>query len=77
MHTLARPQTHCPLLRFHEALQQGLGVLITDHNVRETLGSCDRVYILTGGQITAHGLPAEVASHPEVRETYLGENFRL
>lgn len=56
---------------------EGLGVLITDHNVRETLGSCDRVYILTGGQITAHGLPAEVAAHPEVRETYLGENFRL
>lgn len=55
----------------------GLGVLITDHNVRETLGSCDRVYILTGGQITAHGKPAEVAAHPEVRETYLGENFRL
>jgi lipopolysaccharide export system ATP-binding protein len=55
----------------------GLGVLITDHNVRETLGSCDRVYILTGGTITAHGLPAEVAAHPEVRETYLGENFRL
>ena len=56
---------------------EGLGVLITDHNVRETLGSCDRVYILTGGEITAHGLPAEVAAHPEVRETYLGENFRL
>ncbi len=55
----------------------GLGVLITDHNVRETLGSCDRVYILTGGQITAHGKPEEVAAHPEVRETYLGENFRL
>jgi lipopolysaccharide export system ATP-binding protein len=56
---------------------EGLGVLITDHNVRETLGSCDRVYILTGGNITAHGLPADVASHPEVRENYLGENFRL
>ncbi len=55
----------------------GLGVLITDHNVRETLGSCDRVYILTGGQIKAHGNPEEVAAHPEVRETYLGENFRL
>lgn len=55
----------------------GLGVLITDHNVRETLGSCDRVYILTGGKITTHGLPAEVAAHPEVRETYLGENFQL
>lgn len=56
---------------------EGLGVLITDHNVRETLGSCDRVYILTGGEIKTHGLPAEVAAHPEVRETYLGEGFSL
>lgn len=56
---------------------EGLGVLITDHNVRETLGSCDRVYILTGGEIKTHGLPVEVAAHPEVRETYLGEGFSL
>lgn len=56
---------------------EGLGVLITDHNVRETLGSCDRAYILSGGQIIAHGLPAEIASSQTVRETYLGENFRL
>jgi len=55
----------------------GLGVLITDHNVRETLGSCDRAYILASGEIIAHGLPQEIAASPTVRQTYLGENFRL
>jgi lipopolysaccharide export system ATP-binding protein len=55
----------------------GLGVLITDHNVRETLGSCDRAYILAGGQIIAHGLPEEVANNKAVRESYLGENFKF
>ncbi len=56
---------------------EGLGVLITDHNVRETLGSCDRAYILSGGEIIAHGLPEEIANSQTVKETYLGENFRL
>lgn len=56
---------------------EGLGVLITDHNVRETLGSCDRAYILSGGEIIAHGLPNEIASSQRVKEIYLGENFRL
>jgi len=56
---------------------EGLGVLITDHNVRETLGSCDRAYILSNGQIIAHGLPNEVANSQQVRETYLGENFKF
>ncbi len=55
----------------------GLGVLITDHNVRETLGSCDKAYILSGGKIIAEGLPEEVSNSQTVRETYLGENFRL
>lgn len=55
----------------------GLGVLITDHNVRETLGSCDRAYILTAGEIVAHGLPDEIANNRVVRDVYLGENFRL
>lgn len=55
----------------------GLGVLITDHNVRETLGSCDRAYILSSGEIIAHGLPEEVAASQRVKQTYLGENFRL
>ncbi len=57
--------------------EDGLGVLITDHNVRETLGSCDRAYILTGGQIIAHGSSTEIAENPKVRSVYLGENFRL
>lgn len=56
---------------------EGLGVLITDHNVRETLGSCDRAYILSSGEIIAHGLPEEVSNSKMVRETYLGENFKL
>ncbi len=55
----------------------GLGVLITDHNVRETLGACDRAYILSGGQIIAHGSPEEIANNQTVKETYLGENFKL
>ncbi|SME91393.1 LPS export ABC transporter ATP-binding protein [Pseudobacteriovorax antillogorgiicola] len=57
--------------------EEGLGVLITDHNVRETLGACDRSYILTSGNIVAHGLPDEIANNQVVREVYLGENFRL
>lgn len=57
--------------------KEGLGVLITDHNVRETLGSCDRSYILTAGEIIAHGIPDEIASNKVVRDVYLGENFRL
>lgn len=56
---------------------EGLGVLITDHNVRETLGSCDRAYILTNGEIIAHGQPEQIASNAQVRSVYLGENFRL
>lgn len=55
----------------------GLGVLITDHNVRETLGSVDRSYILTNGEIVAHGKPEDIFSNQLVREVYLGENFRL
>lgn len=55
----------------------GLGVLITDHNVRETLGACDRAYILSGGQIVAHGSPEQVSTNQVVRDTYLGENFKL
>ena len=57
--------------------EEGLGVLITDHNVRETLGACDRAYILSGGQIIAHGNPEQISNDPIVKETYLGENFKL
>jgi lipopolysaccharide export system ATP-binding protein len=56
---------------------EGLGVLITDHNVRETLGSCDHVYILSQGKVIASGLPEQVSQDAIVRETYLGENFRV
>jgi len=55
----------------------GIGVLITDHNVRETLQITDRAYIISQGRIFRHGTPAELASDPEVRRVYLGENFRL
>lgn len=56
---------------------EGLGVLITDHNVRETLGSCNRAYVLSSGQIIAHGKPEAVSEDKRVREIYLGENFQL
>jgi len=56
---------------------RGLGVLITDHNVRETLGICDRAYIIAAGRILEEGTPAQVAASERARSTYLGENFRL
>ena len=57
--------------------EEGLGVLITDHNVRETLGSCHRAYVLSAGQIIAHGNPEEISESAIVREIYLGEKFKL
>jgi lipopolysaccharide export system ATP-binding protein len=57
--------------------QRGIGVLITDHNVRETLGLTDRAYIIYSGQVLMEGTPADIVSHPEVRRVYLGEEFRL
>lgn len=56
---------------------RGIGVLITDHNVRETLGICDRAYIMSEGRVIAEGPPARVLEDVRVREVYLGENFRL
>lgn len=56
---------------------QGIGVLITDHNVRETLGICDYAYILKDGRIEVEGSSEEVASSPIARKFYLGENFKL
>jgi len=56
---------------------RGIGVLITDHNVRETLQIADRAYILADGMIMKHGLPHEIAQDPDIRRVYLGENFRL
>jgi len=57
--------------------QRGIGVLITDHNVRETLGICDRAYILNAGTVLAQGSPEAVLANPDVRRVYLGESFRL
>ncbi len=55
----------------------GIGVLITDHNVRETLGICHRAYILNDGVILEEGSPAKIASSPKARKVYLGEEFKL
>ena len=57
--------------------QQGIGILITDHNVRETLGITDRAYIMSDGQILRSGSPTELVEDPEVRRLYLGERFEL
>ncbi len=57
--------------------QRDIGVLITDHNVRETLGICGRAYILNNGELIASGTPEEILSNSHVREVYLGEGFRL
>jgi len=56
---------------------RGIGVLITDHNVRETLGICDRAYIISDGLVLAEGTPQEIVDNPQVRRVYLGEHFRM
>ncbi|MET0518300.1 MAG: LPS export ABC transporter ATP-binding protein [Burkholderiaceae bacterium] len=56
---------------------RGIGVLITDHNVRETLGICDRAYIISEGSVLAEGTPSEIVDNADVRKVYLGENFRM
>jgi len=57
--------------------ERGIGVLITDHNVRETLGICDRAYIINEGMVLANGKPEEIVYNENVRKVYLGEHFRL
>ena len=57
--------------------ERGIGVLITDHNVRETLGICDRAYIISDGTVLACGKPDEIVYNESVRKVYLGEHFRL
>ena len=57
--------------------QRNIGVLITDHNVRETLGICDRAYIINDGSVLAYGKPDEIVYNESVRKVYLGEHFRL
>jgi lipopolysaccharide export system ATP-binding protein len=56
---------------------RGIGVLITDHNVRETLGICDRAYIISEGEVLAEGTPNEIVENADVRKVYLGEHFRM
>ncbi len=56
---------------------RGIGVLITDHNVRETLGICDRAYIINEGHVLTSGTPAEIVENADVRRVYLGEHFRM
>ena len=56
---------------------RGIGVLITDHNVRETLGICDRAYIISEGSVLASGTPSEIVANENVRKVYLGEHFRM
>lgn len=57
--------------------EKGIGVLITDHNVRETLGICDHAYIVNQGQVFAAGSPSEIVENEDVRKVYLGKNFKL
>ncbi|MEO6971902.1 MAG: LPS export ABC transporter ATP-binding protein [Rhodoferax sp.] len=56
---------------------RGIGVLITDHNVRETLGICDHAFIINDGHVLAQGTPAQIVDNAEVRRVYLGEHFRM
>jgi lipopolysaccharide export system ATP-binding protein len=56
---------------------RNIGVLVTDHNVRETLGICSRAYIINAGQVIAEGTPDSILANQDVRLVYLGENFRL
>jgi lipopolysaccharide export system ATP-binding protein len=57
--------------------ERSIGVLITDHNVRETLGICDRAYIINEGAVLAYGRPDEIVDNDKVRQVYLGEHFRM
>ena len=56
---------------------RGIGVLITDHNVRETLGICDHAYIISDGTVLAEGTPTEIVNNADVRRVYLGEHFKM
>ncbi|MCA1977818.1 MAG: LPS export ABC transporter ATP-binding protein [Thiobacillus sp.] len=61
----------------HFLIERDIGVLITDHNVRETLGICDRAYIINEGRVLTAGTPEEIIQNDSARKVYLGENFRL
>ncbi|MDX8405444.1 MAG: LPS export ABC transporter ATP-binding protein [Mariprofundus sp.] len=60
-----------------ELRSKGIGILITDHNVRDTLAICDRAYLMSAGQIIVRGKPDEIIAHPEARRLYLGESFSM
>jgi lipopolysaccharide export system ATP-binding protein len=60
-----------------ELITSGIGILITDHNVRETLGICDRAYILNEGAILEQGTPEDISESPKARKFYLGEGFKF
>ncbi|MHB8265939.1 MAG: ATP-binding cassette domain-containing protein, partial [Acidithiobacillus ferrivorans] len=57
--------------------ERGIGILITDHNVRETLGICERAYILHDGKVLTAGSPQEIVDDPMVRQVYLGDQFQI
>ncbi|WP_210288308.1 MULTISPECIES: LPS export ABC transporter ATP-binding protein [unclassified Rhizobium] len=61
----------------HHLTARGIGVLVTDHNVRETLGLIDRAYIIHAGEVLTHGRANDIVNNPEVRRLYLGDNFSL
>ncbi|MGB1989874.1 MAG: LPS export ABC transporter ATP-binding protein, partial [Cycloclasticus pugetii] len=61
----------------HHLTERDIGVLITDHNVRETLGTCDRAYILNNGRVITEGSAEDILEHREVRDVYLGHEFRM
>lgn len=61
----------------HRLSEHGIGILITDHNVRETLGTCDRAYIVSEGRILAEGSPEQILTNSQVREVYLGDKFQI
>ena len=61
----------------HRLCDHGIGILITDHNVRETLGACDRAYIVNDGRILAEGTPEQILNNEQVRDVYLGKQFSL
>ena len=61
----------------HFLKERGIGVLITDHNVRETLGICDHAYIISDGTVLASGKPEAIIENELVRKAYLGKNFRM
>lgn len=61
----------------NQLAKKSIGILITDHNVRETLGVCQNAYIMNDGEVLAHGSPQEILENQEVKQVYLGESFRL